>query len=489
MPDKWSDQLRARSWQDLAPGIYIALVGQLFGTPALTNLVEVLLVATIGGLAAWHSNDPWLAGLTLATCLAILAIIPLRGHFEARHILEQPAPRVRAFERLFELLSWAVSGGIGLMAARGVLATDDALVHLMLISLALGAGTANIRYHARPRIAFGRTLAISGPLIAAVMLTGDPYYLALGFVAAAATKLSIDICRQLYRGLLNVLTTIDEKERLAVDLKAANAVLERREAERREAEAAVTRLRTELTHVSRLSAMGAMASTLAHELNQPLTAVTNYVRGSRRLLEHPDAANLERIDEAMEAAEGGALRAGQIIRRLRGLVNRGKAETRPENLEELIRETCDLALVDAARLGVTHRFDLTPDARWANIDHVQVQQVLINIIRNAVEAMRDCPQREIDIATRVAGDFIEVSVADTGPGIGRDTDGVLFTPFSSTKTEGLGIGLSISRTIVEAHGGKIWATGREGGGAAFRFTLPRTLAPDLSSPDVIREAS
>src|SRR3546814_11597385 len=107
------------------------------------------------------------------------------------------------------------------MGARGVLATVDAVVELMLIPLALGAGSTNLRYYARPRIAFGRTVAINGPLIAAVMLTGNPYYLALGVAALAATKLSLDICRQLYRGCLALLTTIDEKERLAADLEAA----------------------------------------------------------------------------------------------------------------------------------------------------------------------------------------------------------------------------------------------------------------------------
>src|SRR3546814_19378683 len=117
--------------------------------------------------------------------------------------------------------------------------------------------------------------------------------------------------------------------------------------------------------------MGARASTLAHELNQPLTAVTNYVRGSRRLLENPTSAALDQIDKAMEAAEGGALRAGQIIRRLRGLVYRGNAETRPEHLAELIRAACDLALVDAKPLGIVPTLALAPDARSANVEHVQ----------------------------------------------------------------------------------------------------------------------
>ncbi len=486
MAEEWRRALSADSWRRLPPRLYIALVGQLFGTPPSTNIMEVLIVASIGGLAAWRSGDLVLAALTAATCAAILAIIPMRRHYAKRRILEKDVETVRAFERRFEWLSWLVTAGIGLMGARAILASDDTLVHLMMGFVALGAASGSIRYHFRPRIAFGRTVAVNGLLAFALILSGDPYYLALGVAALAATRLFLGICAQLHDSAVKLFTTIDEKERLAGQLEAANANLEQRESERIKAESAIRRLRTELTHVSRLSAMGAMASTLAHELNQPLTAVTNYIRGSRRLLEEPTAATLGQIDEAMEAAEAGALRAGQIIRRLRGLVYRGNAETRPENMEELIREACNLALIDAERLGVLHRLDVAPEARWANVDQVQIQQVLINIIRNAVEAMQDSTRREVEIATRLAGDgFIEVSVADTGPGIAPDEDD-LFTPFHSSKSDGLGIGLSISRTIVEAHGGKIWAADGKKGGAIFRFTLPLAAAPDL---DGVREAS
>ena len=248
--------------------------------------------------------------------------------------------------------------------------------------------------------------------------------------------------------------------------------------ERRRAEDEIKRIQAELIHVSRLSAMGAMGSTLAHELNQPLTAVTNYVRGSRRLLEGVEGAKIDQAREGLEAAEAGALRAGQIVRRLRELVARGNVKVKAEDLPRLIEEATELALVDAHLHGISHRIELDPAARWIEADGIQVQQVLINLVRNAFEAMAEQPRRQIQIETRaVSGGMVEISVEDTGVGLSPEVHEALFSPFQSGKADGMGIGLSISRTIVEAHGGNIWAENREGGGAAFRFTLRRAEEP------------
>ena len=243
--------------------------------------------------------------------------------------------------------------------------------------------------------------------------------------------------------------------------------------ERQRAEEEIRRMQAELIHVSRLSAMGTMGSTLAHELNQPLTAVTNYVRGSRRLLSDGDRNRIQEVGDALEAAETAALRAGQIVRRLRELVARGTAAIRREELPKLIDEAGVIAFVDAHFLGVTPHVDLDPAAHWVEADRIQIQQVLINLVRNAMQAVKDCKVKEVTVCTqRTSPGQIEVSVADTGGGIPPSVREGLFSPFQGTKPEGLGIGLSISRTIVEAHGGKIWAEDREGGGSVFRFTLP-----------------
>jgi PAS domain S-box-containing protein len=250
--------------------------------------------------------------------------------------------------------------------------------------------------------------------------------------------------------------------------------------ERRRAQAELLRMQAELIHVSRLSAMGAMASTLAHEINQPLTAVSSYVRGSLRLLEGIDSEVVRAAREALEAAEAGALRAGHIVRRLRELVSRGRVAARLEELPKLIEEACVLGFVDEHVLGVRHTIVSDPAAAWVHADGIQIQQVLINLIRNAVQALQDQPQREIVIRTSAAaGGMVEVSVEDNGTGIDPELREALFSPFQSTNEEGMGIGLSICRTIVEAHGGKIWAEDRDGGGTAFRFTL-RAAEPPLA---------
>jgi two-component system sensor kinase FixL len=245
--------------------------------------------------------------------------------------------------------------------------------------------------------------------------------------------------------------------------------------ERKRAEAEIRRMQSELIHVSRLSAMGAMASTLAHELNQPLAAVSNFISGARRIAEKSDTP-LDLIG-ALEAASSGAQRAGEIVRRLRELVSRGTVSVQSEDLPRLIEEACVLGFVDEKLHGTSHRIELDPAARWVMADRVQIQQVLINLIRNAIDAVGQSRTREVAIATRADGSQIEISVADTGPGIAPEHLESLFSRFMTTKSGGMGIGLPISRTIVELHGGKIWTENRPEGGALFRFTLPKATPP------------
>jgi two-component system sensor kinase FixL len=224
--------------------------------------------------------------------------------------------------------------------------------------------------------------------------------------------------------------------------------------------------------------MGEMASTLAHELNQPLTAISSYLRGTRLRLRDVDSDAVRQVAGALEAAEAGALRAGQIVRRLRELVSRRGAAVKAEDLPELVADAGMLALVDAELLGISSRIELDPSARWVQADRIQVQQVLINLIRNAVQAMAESPVRELAICAKLrTGGMVEITVLDTGTGIAEQLLDSLFSPFQSSKPDGLGIGLSISRTIVEAHGGKVWAENRPEGGALFRFTLPRAEPP------------
>jgi two-component system sensor kinase FixL len=242
--------------------------------------------------------------------------------------------------------------------------------------------------------------------------------------------------------------------------------------ERQETETRLQELQSELVHISRLTAMGEMASALAHELNQPLSAIANYLRGSRRLLGSSTDARAATVRDAMEKAAEQALRAGQIIRRLRDFVARGESERRVESLSKLIEEASALALVGAKEHGIHVRFHLDPQMDLVLADKVQIQQVLLNLMRNAIESMADCPRRELVVSSKPSGNGdVLVSVSDTGSGISPEISGQLFQPFVTTKPQGMGVGLSISRTIIEGHGGRIWVTATPGGGATFQFTL------------------
>lgn len=230
-------------------------------------------------------------------------------------------------------------------------------------------------------------------------------------------------------------------------------------------------MQAELIHVSRLTSMGEMASALAHELNQPLSAIASYMKGSVRLLDS-GTPDLERVRTALSAAGDQALRAGDIIRRLRSFVGKGEVAMRIEPLPRLIEEAGALAMMGARDTGVRLEFKLSPSASLILADRVQIQQVVLNLMRNALEAMSESRTGSLTVeASAIPGGWVEVRISDTGPGLTPEVVDRLFQPFVTTKAEGMGVGLSICRTIIEAHGGEISAFNRPEGGAVFRFTL------------------
>lgn len=238
-------------------------------------------------------------------------------------------------------------------------------------------------------------------------------------------------------------------------------------------------LQAEVIHMSRVNAMGAMASAIAHELNQPLTIIRNYTAGMSRMLERGGDADPEMVD-ILNRVSDQSLRAGDIIRHLRRLVSNEAALLTPTSVAEVVESACSIALLDASRAGVTTSLAVPPDL-VVLADSVQVQQVIMNLVRNALDAMdgiEDGRERRLEItAVRLPDAFVQLTVGDSGPGLTEEVRDKLFSTFNSNKEEGLGIGLSICRTIVEAHGGRIWADEPDRGGTAFSFTLQEGVGP------------
>lgn len=241
--------------------------------------------------------------------------------------------------------------------------------------------------------------------------------------------------------------------------------------ERQDTEARMQELQSELVHVSRLTALGEMASALAHEINQPLAAITNYLKGSKMLLAKDDVPRAM-MGDALERASAEALRAGEIIRRLREFVSRGETERNLESLSKLIEEASALALVGAKQHGVRVDMSFDRSADSVVVDKVQIQQVVLNLIRNGIDAMHGSTGKKLSISVARVEEDALVRVSDTGAGIDQEAMDRLFQPFFTTKAAGMGVGLSISRTIVEAHGGHLRARNRHAEGAEFEFTLP-----------------
>jgi len=267
------------------------------------------------------------------------------------------------------------------------------------------------------------------------------------------------------------------------DRRIFTGFLQNLAAEKRAEEALIessTRLRetqAQLYHASRHGDLGEMASAIAHELNQPLTAILNYVQTSKDMLEGISSEVPAKVRDFMARTAVQADRAGTIIRRLRQLYERGDADVVPDDLNEAVSEALDLALIGVKESGIHVELRLDEDLPEVLMDRQQIQQVVINLVRNAVEAMQGVPYpqlliRQLLILTgREGPDTVELTVCDTGPGLPEEIAKNLFAPFQTTKPAGMGLGLSICRSIIEAHGGKIWVTPTEGGGVTFHFTL------------------
>jgi two-component system, LuxR family, sensor kinase FixL len=234
-----------------------------------------------------------------------------------------------------------------------------------------------------------------------------------------------------------------------------------------------------LLHVSRLATMGEMAAGIAHELNQPLTAIANYAQAGKWMLESKPPELLE-LGGALQEITTQALRAGSIIKRLRNLIQKGDTKREPVMMDELINEIKALMITDARLNRVQISLELQPDLPPVNVDRLQIQQVLLNLVRNAIDALKNLARetREVKIksALRREDGKIEVCIIDNGPGVPSEMRDRMFLPFCSGEQGGVGLGLAISRTIVEAHDGALGYRSNDSRGACFFFSLPAAKA-------------
>lgn len=279
------------------------------------------------------------------------------------------------------------------------------------------------------------------------------------------------------KGALGVLWCFTDKQRDFTDdevhfLRSAANMLAVA-IERQRIEARTHKLQNELLRVSRASIMGELGTAVAHELNQPITAVMNYVQASWRLLAAGGGCVSEEILELMKEAVDESERAGGILRRLRQFVQTGELQRNFEEANEVVQDAARLALAEAAEKNTQVRFELEDHLPRCFIDRIQIQQVVFNLVRNAMEALEASPRREITIKTLRSSDAaLEVLIQDTGPGVDPAIVDQLFGEYFTTKSDGMGIGLSISQSIIDAHGSRLWVTNTPGGGATFHFNLP-----------------
>jgi two-component system sensor kinase FixL len=277
--------------------------------------------------------------------------------------------------------------------------------------------------------------------------------------------------------LISVSVTVSpvrDAQRTVVGASTIIQDLSEREAQERR----IGELQSELSHVQRLTELGQVVSTLVHEVNQPLTAIGNYVNACRRLL---TSGKQEQLQSVLTKIGDQTDRARQVVQRIREFVRKGETRMRAENLSQVIDEIVSLTESSVGQEGLQITTHIDPMASEAEIDKVQVHQVMFNLMRNAIEAMQGQSRPELAIVTRpTGGGMLEISIADRGPGLPDEVRGQLFQPFVTTKPTGMGIGLSVCHAIIQTHGGRLWAEDNPGGGTVFRFTL-HNAAPEGTS--------
>ena len=385
-------------------------------------------------------TDPFLHADRVGPVLGIkvLQVVLIAGYFAALRIPMSRARTLVLAETGVLLISVTTSWS-------GIITEDDVTTPLLLTVLTMGTATL-LPWGVRPQIF---TQATTTLCVIWIATTVGRYHAYLPVIVVLTSSVSIYMAHAL--------------ERHRVEQSRVRNALNESQARRHQAEVA---------HAARLSTLGGMAAGLAHELNQPLSAVVSYARGCARRLEAGELSK-EALLEVLEEISAQALRAGEVLRRIRDFL-RGESRREQVDLNELVRRALRFAEGEARRAGIRIELGLAPEPLPAEVDPIEIEQVVLNLVQNGFDVMaaNNGTEHALAIETRrVADDTVEVAVRDTGAGIAPDVASRLFVPFFSTKRDGLGLGLSISRSIVEAHGGRLWATANPTRGTTFRFTI------------------
>jgi C4-dicarboxylate-specific signal transduction histidine kinase len=329
----------------------------------------------------------------------------------------------------------------------------------------LGKGRWNGELHLRHFVSAAAIPVIANVFVIDHLHTGMPTSIAVVSHDASDVVSSQRELRRLNRELADLVA------RRTSELSDLNETLEDEGAERRRAEAQLREVQLELYRIARVGAAGQMAASIAHELSEPLTAATNMIGAARRIVGSGTGNHAQSL-EAIEDAASQIHRAAEILHRLREFIGHGGAQRQIEDVAGILDDAVAFAMVDADTLGIRLSVHRDPAASKVYVDRVQVQQVLVNLMRNAIEAMADSARRELKIeVSRRPDSMVEIAVADSGPGVSREVTKRLFDPFVTTKEHGMGLGLSISKSLVHANGGELTTSPGTDGGAVFRFTL------------------
>jgi signal transduction histidine kinase len=414
--------------------------------PFLAGRLRAGLWLVVLGIVAFAVSDPVVHPSAMRQLYAVVAVelVVVLGGL----CLVRVATTTR---QLVAIALGAVSVLCVTTALSGIIVGDAATTPVLLLVITLGAAT--------------------------LLPWGIWPQLALQVVATAAILWNVHMVRGLGgAATMPVAVVVGAVVALYAANDAARYHRGRRRAEQAEVEVRARKHQIELARAARMSTLGGMAAGLAHEINQPLAAIVSYARGCARRLRAGDPRP-EALLEVVESIAAQALRAAAVLRRIRDFVRHREVARERVDLGDLVREAVRFAEVEARQLGIGLRVELHASPLAVEVDPVQIEQVILNLVRNGFEATASRPgeasdPREVLIRTVRTPRGAEVAVSDTGPGMSPEVAARLFEPFFTTKRDGLGLGLSISRSIVEAHEGRLWASANAPHGAIFHVELP-----------------